>query len=143
MFPSVHLAVHWKTNKIWINSRRNKCIKGHTSRLPSWFAFPTVLMLWTVILNWVEKQTSQKKIYRYIKIILQTFNRNCHSFLNSDGKNTPEEPFRVKKTKTGFMTLSNICIYTCICKWGFFSFWRILFFLLFPYIHLHDNNASD
>lgn len=70
MFPSVHLAVFiWKTNKIWTNSRRNKCVKGHKFRLPSWFVFSTVLMLWTVILKWVEKQTGQKKIYRCSKII--------------------------------------------------------------------------
>lgn len=48
-----------------------------------------------------------------IKIILQTFNRNCHSFLNVDGKNRPEESFRVKKMKAGFVTVSNthICVY--------------------------------
>lgn len=68
-------------------------------------------MLWTVILKWVEKQTGQKKIHRCIKIILQTPNRNFHCFLNSDGDNKPEEPFRVKKMKAGFMTLSNIYIY--------------------------------
>lgn len=81
-------------------------------------------------------------MYMCIKIILQTFNRNCHSFLNVDGKNRPEESFGVKKTKAGLVTLPNIHISVYMFIF-FFCFGIIPFFLFLSYVHAHDNNASD